>query len=243
MRCLVGPRDYTLSPHRTVRETLASHGSCRRTKAATIRRTIGLLPAMPVGPRSTAMTRPFAPAPLYQRRDFSGSQGCANQFAADSRWQRRFAISAAIPLRVNFDAVSERLETKRCGTAHQARRLLAIAAIHDGLSRGEAAKISGMDRQALRDWVLRFNAEGTDQPLCNDPLTACATTASNASASMGFSRTAPMLLCPAAASSSGFCVPEMITTGVVQCEFCNSDKSSIPFMSGISKSSSMQSSF
>lgn len=69
-------------------------------------------------------------------------------------------MSAAIPLRVDFDAVSVRREAKRCGNAHQTRRLLAIAAIYDGLSRSEAAMIGGMDRQTLRDWVLRFNAEG-----------------------------------------------------------------------------------
>ena len=69
-------------------------------------------------------------------------------------------MPAAILLRSDFDAESVRRETKRCGEAHQARRLLAIAAIYDGLSRSEAAKIGGMDRQTLRDWVLRFNAQG-----------------------------------------------------------------------------------
>ena len=69
-------------------------------------------------------------------------------------------MSAAIPLRDDFDAVSVRREAKRCGNAHQARRLLAVAAVYDGLSRAEAAKLGGMDRQTLRDWVHRFNAEG-----------------------------------------------------------------------------------
>lgn len=32
----------------------------------------------------------------------------------------------------------------------------------DGKSRAEAAKIGGMDRQALRDWVHRFNAHGPE---------------------------------------------------------------------------------
>jgi transposase len=39
---------------------------------------------------------------------------------------------------------------------------LAIAAVLDGSSREEAAKIGGMDRQTLRDWVIRFNEEGPD---------------------------------------------------------------------------------
>ena len=41
--------------------------------------------------------------------------------------------------------------------AHQARRLLALAAIYDRRDREEVARIGGMDRQTLRDWVHRFN--------------------------------------------------------------------------------------
>ena len=51
---------------------------------------------------------------------------------------------------------------KRVKDAAQARRLLAIAAVLDGASREEAAKIGGMDRQTLRDWVIRFNEQGPD---------------------------------------------------------------------------------
>jgi transposase len=40
------------------------------------------------------------------------------------------------------------------------RRLLAIALILEGHSREEAARLSGMDRQTLRDWVHRYNADG-----------------------------------------------------------------------------------
>jgi transposase len=69
-------------------------------------------------------------------------------------------MSAAIPLRDDFDAESVHREAKQCANVHQVRRLLAIAAIYDGLSRLEAARIGGMDRQTLRDWVVRFNAEG-----------------------------------------------------------------------------------
>ena len=39
------------------------------------------------------------------------------------------------------------------------RRLLAIALILEGHSREEAARLSGMDRQTLRDWVHRYNAD------------------------------------------------------------------------------------
>lgn len=41
-----------------------------------------------------------------------------------------------------------------------ASRLLAIANILAGMDRKTAAQAAGMDRQTLRDWVLRYNLEG-----------------------------------------------------------------------------------
>jgi transposase len=35
-----------------------------------------------------------------------------------------------------------------------------LAAVYDGMSREDAARIGGMDRQTLRDWVHRFNDAG-----------------------------------------------------------------------------------
>jgi Helix-turn-helix domain len=43
-----------------------------------------------------------------------------------------------------------------------ARRLLAIANTLSGMSQKEAAEAAGMDRQTLRDWVIRYNAHGPD---------------------------------------------------------------------------------
>lgn len=43
-----------------------------------------------------------------------------------------------------------------------ARRLLAIANALSGMSRKEAAEAAGMDRQTLRDWVIRYNEHGPD---------------------------------------------------------------------------------
>jgi transposase len=40
------------------------------------------------------------------------------------------------------------------------RRLLAIAMVLDGHPRAAAARLNGMDRQTLRDWVHRYNDEG-----------------------------------------------------------------------------------
>src|SRR3712207_2900938 len=65
-----------------------------------------------------------------------------------------------IPLRADFDAPDLRTAARKTKDAAQARRLLALAAIYDGASRTEAAGIGGVTLQVVRDWVLRFNAEG-----------------------------------------------------------------------------------
>ena len=69
-------------------------------------------------------------------------------------------MSAAIALREDFSAEDLRALARRSRDTRQCRRLLALAAVAEGRSRGEAAEIGGMDRQTLRDWVHRFNAEG-----------------------------------------------------------------------------------
>src|SRR5499433_1654727 len=75
---------------------------------------------------------------------------------------RRFVMSAPIPLRQDFDASELRGLARRSKDGPQARRLLALAAIYDGATRTEAAKIGGVGLQIIRDWVLRFNARGPD---------------------------------------------------------------------------------
>lgn len=54
------------------------------------------------------------------------------------------------------------LAARRAKDSDQARRLLAIALVLVGASRTEAARVTGMDRQTLRDWVIRYNAEGVE---------------------------------------------------------------------------------
>jgi len=66
----------------------------------------------------------------------------------------------AIPLRGDFDATSVGIAARGAKNAGQARRLLALAAIYDGSSRTEAATIGGVTLQIVRDWVLKFNAQG-----------------------------------------------------------------------------------
>src|SRR3712207_9493572 len=68
----------------------------------------------------------------------------------------------AMPLRGDFDAAGLRAAARRTKDAAQARRLLALAAIYDGATRTEAAKIGGVTLQIVRDWVLKFNARGVD---------------------------------------------------------------------------------
>jgi transposase len=71
-------------------------------------------------------------------------------------------MSVPIPLRGDFGAARLRGLAKKTKDAPQARRLLALAAIYDGATRTEAAKIGGVGLQIIRDWVLRFNARGPD---------------------------------------------------------------------------------
>ena len=77
---------------------------------------------------------------------------------------RRFAgVSGMASVKItrqDLDATQLRTEAGRTADAKQARRILAIAMVLDGHSRLLAAQAGGMDRQTLRDWVHRYNAEG-----------------------------------------------------------------------------------
>ena len=62
-------------------------------------------------------------------------------------------MGSSVPLRTDFDATGLRGLARKCGDNRQIRRLLALAAVYDGMNRPEAAKVGGMDRQTLRDWA------------------------------------------------------------------------------------------
>ena len=68
----------------------------------------------------------------------------------------------AIALRGDFDAGKLRAVARKTKDGPQARRLLALAAIYDGASRTEAARIGDVTLQIVRDWVMKFNAHGPD---------------------------------------------------------------------------------
>jgi transposase len=65
-----------------------------------------------------------------------------------------------IPLRSDFTAAQVRAAARKTKDGPQARRLLALAAVYDGGTRSEAAKVGGVTLQIVRDWVLKFNADG-----------------------------------------------------------------------------------
>ena len=70
-------------------------------------------------------------------------------------------MGAAVAItRDDLDATGLRCAAARTREAGAARRMLAIALVLDGRPRAEAAELCGMDRQTLRDWAHRYNAEG-----------------------------------------------------------------------------------
>ena len=71
-------------------------------------------------------------------------------------------MSIPVALRTDYDAIRLRRLARRTKDGPQTRRLLALAAIYDGGTRTEAARIGGVGLQTVRDWVLRFNAHGPD---------------------------------------------------------------------------------
>lgn len=62
--------------------------------------------------------------------------------------------------RLDLSASELRAASGRAGSVRAGRRMLALALVLDGVDRTTAARHCGMDRQTLRDWVHRYNAEG-----------------------------------------------------------------------------------
>lgn len=69
-------------------------------------------------------------------------------------------MSASLKISDGMTAADLRLWARRCGNGRAAARAYAIANALDGLDRAEAARLAGMERQALRDAVWRYNVEG-----------------------------------------------------------------------------------
>lgn len=69
-------------------------------------------------------------------------------------------MGAAVPIRTDIEAGALRRLARLEADGRVASRLLGLADVLDGMSREAAARAAGMDRQTLRDWVIRFDAEG-----------------------------------------------------------------------------------
>ena len=67
-----------------------------------------------------------------------------------------------LAIRSDLSAGELRRLSGRERDARVARRMLAIANALEGMSRADAARLAGMDRQTLRDWVLRYNEAGVE---------------------------------------------------------------------------------
>jgi transposase len=75
---------------------------------------------------------------------------------------RREGIMTALSIRKDRTPEVLRKLAKAEANTRVARRLLAIANALSGMNRKAAAEAAGMDRQTLRDWVIRYNAHGLD---------------------------------------------------------------------------------
>ncbi len=96
-------------------------------------------------------------------------------------------MSAKIALRHDFCAPQLRKLSQQCPDSRQTCRLLALAAVYDGRSLGEAAKIGGLDSQTRRDRVYRFNEEGPTGLTNRFGVVYCERTVSKLLGALGFS--------------------------------------------------------
>jgi hypothetical protein len=105
----------------------------------------------------------------------------------------------ALTIRTDLPAAELRRLARREEDRAAAARMQAIAGALEGLSRAEAARLAGMERQALRDAVVRYNAEGLtglhdrprpDRPARLDARGLCPSCAARSN-SAGVCRTTP----------------------------------------------------
>ena len=74
----------------------------------------------------------------------------------------------ALAIRDDIGSGELRRRARRESDGRVSARLIAIANALEGMDRASAARLAGMERQTLRDWVHRYNAEGL-AGLCNRP--------------------------------------------------------------------------
>ncbi len=71
-------------------------------------------------------------------------------------------MGRAVQLRQDYDGDMLCRLARDSSDSDQTRRLLFLAVIYDGGRRTDAAKLGGVTLQIIRDWVLRFNADGPE---------------------------------------------------------------------------------
>ena len=69
-------------------------------------------------------------------------------------------MGAALASRDDLTPEALRRHARCAPNRRAALRMLAIASALEGRSRADAARLAGMERQALRDAVVRYNGEG-----------------------------------------------------------------------------------
>ncbi|CAK0768079.1 transposase [uncultured Gammaproteobacteria bacterium] len=69
-------------------------------------------------------------------------------------------MGMALAIRTDLSAEDLRALARREKNGRVVARMLALAHALEGKLRGESARLAGMDRQAFRDTVLRYNSEG-----------------------------------------------------------------------------------
>src|SRR4051812_44972714 len=119
-------------------------------------------------PRVGQSGQQLGPLVLYQRPELLTRHRARSPVAPDAVDRRRGrsaegAMTVAITRR-ELGTVEPRREARRCRDTAASRRMLALALVLEGASREEAARGAGMDRQTLRDWGHRHNAEGLAGP-------------------------------------------------------------------------------
>jgi transposase len=75
---------------------------------------------------------------------------------------------SALMIRDDISSEELRRQARRERDGRVSARLIAITNALEGMDRASAARLVGMDRQTLRDWVHRYNAEGI-AGLCDRP--------------------------------------------------------------------------
>ena len=105
----------------------------------------------------------FAQSPVIPPRLGFDSLGFSPVRGGDSLppWTGEEPVTRAVEIRSDVATATElRQQAKREPRRRTALRLLAVANALDGMSRAQAARAAGIERQALCDAVKRFNAEG-----------------------------------------------------------------------------------